>query len=204
MRRILFATDLGAFTSHALLHVELLARQFNAEIAVVHAVPPLGDFATAVVRSHCSESVKREILEKPRLKGVLDGIRDEIFERLASEEFAELNVVRWVTNSIVAPGNPAAVVLDYAERLGVDMIVIGSHSPQAIDGRLLGSVAAKILQLAKVPVLMVPMAKDPFGQVWPMESAQGVSINGVPGSGIPGGDDSVGSDTQNDPSQFGT
>lgn len=172
IRKILFATDLGAFTSHALLHVELLARQFNAQVAIVHAVPPLGEFAEAVVKSHCSESVKREVLEKPHLKGLLDGVREEIFESLVSEEYAELNLARRVSNIVVAPGNPAAVVLEQAERLKVDLIIIGSHSPQALDGRLLGSVAAKILQLAKVPVLMVPMAKDPFGKQLPLTSGK--------------------------------
>lgn len=172
IKTILFATDLGAFTSHALLHVELLARQFNARVIIVHAVPPFGEFAAAVVKSHCSESVKREVLDEPHIKGLLDSIREEIFETLLSPEFAELNLAKWIKNIVVAPGNPAAVVLDQAERLKADLIVVGSHSPQALDGRLLGSVAAKILQLAKTPVLMVPMAKDPFGMRVPLNMMQ--------------------------------
>lgn len=170
IRQILYATDLGAFTSHALLHVELLARQFNARVAIVHAVPPLGDFATAVVKSHCPETLKREVLDKPHLKGLLEGVREEIFETLVSDEHAELDVARWVSNIVVAPGNPAAVILEQADRLQADLIIVGSHSPQALDGRLLGSVAAKVLQLAKVPVLMVPMAKDPFGKQLPVSA----------------------------------
>jgi nucleotide-binding universal stress UspA family protein len=166
IRKILFATDLGAFTSHALLHVELLAKQFNARVALVHAVPPFGEFAAAVVKSHCSERVKREVLEKPHIKGLLESIREEIHERLMSPEFSDLNVAQWIEDIVVTPGNPAAVVLEQADWLRADMIVIGSHSAEALDGRLLGSVAAKILQLAKVPVLMVPMAKDPYGTGW--------------------------------------
>lgn len=180
IKTILFATDLGAFTSHALLHVELLARQSLARVVIVHAVPPLGEFTAAVVKSHCSESVKREVLGQPHIKGLLDSIRDEIYETLLSADFADLNLGRWVRDVVVAPGRPAAVVLEEAERLSADLIVIGSHSPQALDGRLLGSVATTILQLAKVPVLMVPMAKDPFG-------TQLASV-----------------EAQNDPSQFGT
>ncbi len=164
IKTILFATDLGAFTSHALLHVELLARQFKARVVLVHAVPPFGEFAAAVVKSHCSDSVKQEVLNEPHIKGLIDSIREEIFETLVSPEFAELDVAKWVNNIVVAPGNPAAVVLEQAEWLRADMIVIGSHGTRALDGHLLGSVAAKILQLAKVPVLMVPMAKDPFGK----------------------------------------
>lgn len=163
IRRILFATDLGAFTPHALHHVELLARQFNAKVTVVHAVAPLGELAAAVVKSHCSESVKQEVLRKPHIQGLLETIREEIFETLIRAEFAELELTRWVDDIVVTPGNAAAIVLEQSELLKADMIVVGSHSPQALDGRLLGSVATKILQLAKIPVLLVPMAKDPFG-----------------------------------------
>jgi nucleotide-binding universal stress UspA family protein len=163
IKQILFAADLGAFTSHALLHVEFLARQFQARVIVVHAVPPMGEFAAAVVKSHCPEDVKREILKKSRMSALLESIREEIFETLIGDELAELNVAQWIKQIVVVPGSPAAVILEQAERFNVDLVVIGSHSPDADDGCLLGSVAAKVLQLSRIPVLLVPMAKDPFG-----------------------------------------
>jgi nucleotide-binding universal stress UspA family protein len=141
IKTILFATDLGAFTSHSLLHVESLARQFNAQVSIVHAVPPIGEFAAAVVRSHCSDQVKKEVLQTSHIKGLLEAMREQIFEVLARD-----------------PGGEAGL-------LGSDLIVVGSHSAEALDGRLLGSVATKVLQLAKVPVFMVPMMNPDYG-VW--------------------------------------
>ncbi len=162
IKTILFATDLGAFTSHSLLHVEALARQFNAQVSIVHAVPPIGEFAAAVVRSHCSDQVKKEVLQTPHINGLLEAMREQIFEVLACEPIGDLGLLSFVKDIVVSPGQPAAVILQEAERIGADLIVVGSHSAEALDGRLLGSVAAKVLQLARVPVLMVPMIKPDY------------------------------------------
>lgn len=154
---ILFATDLGAFTAHSLIHVESLAKQYGAKVSVMHAVPPIGEFAAAVVRSHCSEQVKQEVLSTSHISGLMDTMREQIFEVLAREPFVESGLLSMIVDIVVAPGQPAAVILSEAQRVGADLIVIGSHSTDALDGRILGSVATKVLQLAKVPVLMVPM-----------------------------------------------
>ncbi len=163
IKKILYATDLGAFTTHSLLHVESLARQFNARVSVIHAVPPIGEFAAAVVRSHCSDQVKQEVLKTPHITGLLEALREQIFELLAREPFEESGFLSLIGDIVVSSGQPAAVILREAERMGADLIVIGSHSAEALDGRLLGSVATKILQLAKVPVFMVPMMNPDLG-----------------------------------------
>lgn len=157
IKKILFATDLGNYTSHSLLHIELLAKQLGAVVDVVHAVPPIGDFAAAVLRSQCSDKVKAELLNAPYVDGVMDALRDQIFELLAEEPFDESGLLSFIGNIIVRPGQPAAVILAEAERMDADLIVIGSHSAEALDRRLLGSVASKVLQLAKAPVFLVPM-----------------------------------------------
>lgn len=157
IKKILFATDLGAYASLGLLHVESLARSLKATVSVIHAVPPIGDFAAAVVKSHCSDEVKREVLQTSHIKGLLETMREQVFEVLAREPFDENGLLPLVTDIIVLPGHPAVVILSEAERIGADIIVIGSHSTDSIDGRLLGSVATRVLQLAKVPVFMVPM-----------------------------------------------
>lgn len=163
IKTILFATDLGAFTAHSLLHVESLAKQFDAKVNIIHAVPPIGEFAAAVVRSHCSDQVKQEVLKTPHITGLLEAMREQIFEVLAREPFNESGLLSFIRDIVVSPGQPAAVILYEAERIRADLIVIGSHSAEALDGRFLGSVATRVLQLAKVPVMMVPMMNPIIG-----------------------------------------
>lgn len=157
IKKILFATDLGPYTPLALIHVEALARHFNAEICLVHAVPPLSDFTNAVVKSYCSEDVKREVLRTGNIKGIIESVRDEVFDMIASNHLIENNLLSRLGDIVIVSGKPAPIILFEAERLRADLIVIGSHGPDTVDGRVLGSVSTKILQLAKVPVFMVPM-----------------------------------------------
>jgi len=155
IKKILFAADLSAFTSHSLIHVEAIAKQFEAKVCIVHVVRPLGELAAAVVESHCSKSTQKEVLQATHVDGLLDNIRDNVFNTITSNHYAEIS--HFIDEVVVEPGEPASIILYEAERTGADLIVVGSHSSEAIDSRLLGSVAYKILQLAKVPVFMIPM-----------------------------------------------
>lgn len=157
IQKILYATDLGAFTAHGLAHVESLAASTGAEIYIVHAVPPIGELAAAVVRSRCSDSVKKELLRSTEIPGLLETLRDEIYEIILQEPFDQNSLSSRVRSVVVRTGAAANVILSEAEECGADLIVVGSHSIDAIDGRLLGSVAAKILQLSKTPVYLIPM-----------------------------------------------
>ena len=93
IRRILFASDLGAYTHHALVHVESLARHYNAEISLVHVVPPVSDFAGAVIRSRCSDTVKKEVLAAGNVQGLLEAIRDDVFDIIAADQELETNIL---------------------------------------------------------------------------------------------------------------
>lgn len=55
----------------------------------------------------------------------------------------------------VLVGDPAETIARLAEEHHVDQIVMGTHGRSGLSGMLMGSVAAKTLHLAKVPVLVV-------------------------------------------------
>ena len=59
------------------------------------------------------------------------------------------------TQNIVRMGVPADVILEEAERLGVDAIVMGSRGLSDLKGLLVGSVSHKVLHLAKCTVVTV-------------------------------------------------
>ncbi len=57
-------------------------------------------------------------------------------------------------NSHIGHGPPKAVIVDYADEIGVDLIVLGSHGRHGL-GLLLGSTANGVLHTAKCDVLAV-------------------------------------------------
>jgi nucleotide-binding universal stress UspA family protein len=54
-----------------------------------------------------------------------------------------------------AVGAPAQEIVRVAEERGVDQIVMGTHGRGAMGTLFLGSVAQRVVHLAKVPVLLV-------------------------------------------------
>ena len=52
-------------------------------------------------------------------------------------------------------GSPAAVILEFEEKLGVDLIVMGSRGLGVVKGVLLGSVSQYIMERSKCPVLVI-------------------------------------------------
>ncbi|MNP86187.1 Universal stress protein family protein [compost metagenome] len=49
------------------------------------------------------------------------------------------------------------MILQQAEKLSVDLLILGSHSHGAGGETPLGRTAARVLQLSKVPVYLVPL-----------------------------------------------
>ena len=51
-------------------------------------------------------------------------------------------------------GEPAAIIVRLAGELGCDLICMGSHGHGVLQNAILGSVATRVLHLARVPVLL--------------------------------------------------
>ncbi|WP_339490660.1 universal stress protein [Pseudomonas sp. EL_65y_Pfl2_R95] len=156
IRTILYATDLGLYAPYVLQHALAMTRAFNASLYVIHAVEPMGLFAESVLKTYLDE----EHLKTLRHKGletvmadiearVLQGFKDEVAD--SPNELALIRAVR------VVQGDPPQVILAQAQKLAVDLLVIGSHSHGTDLEIPMGRTAARIIQLAEVPVYLVPM-----------------------------------------------
>ena len=50
---------------------------------------------------------------------------------------------------------PYEGIIEAAEKVGADLIVVGSHGRRGIEGLLMGSQATKLLTHTKIPALVV-------------------------------------------------
>lgn len=89
--------------------------------------------------------------------------RDEYLSaahRQSAAAFAHLeNLARGtgitLTTEHTEGSNPAQDIVDAARRCNADVIVMGSHGRRGVARVMLGSVAAKVLLLADVPVMII-------------------------------------------------
>ena len=154
---MLYATDLGVYAPFVMQHALALARTFNAELYVIHAVEPMGQFAESLLQSYLDEQTLDE-LHSEGVNTVMANIEQRVLENFRDElgEEADLALIRAVR---VRQGDPAQVIIEQAKRLSVDLLIFGSHSQGAGVDVPIGRTAARLLQLSPVPVYMVPLAQ---------------------------------------------
>jgi len=155
IRSMLYATDLGAYAPFVMQHALALARTFQADLYVIHAVEPMGQFAESLLQSYLDERTLDQ-LHRQGVSVVLANIEQRVLESFREElgDQADLALIRAVR---VRQGDPAQVILDQVQRLQVDLLVFGSRS-QGVDKELpIGRTAVRLLQLSPVPVYMVPL-----------------------------------------------
>lgn len=156
IRSILYATDLGLYASYVLQHALSLSRAFNADLYVVHAVEPLGLFAHSVLQTYLDQDTLHA-LRNDGLSAVMASLEERVHEGFRDElgEGAGPGVA--IREVRVLQGDPPLVILAEAERLGVDLLVVGSHGDGPARETHLGRTASRLVQLSEVPVYLVPM-----------------------------------------------
>jgi nucleotide-binding universal stress UspA family protein len=154
IRTILLATDLGPRGHEVLRHAGGLAHHFGARLHIVHTVEPLSDFARFWIKTTVPEETYQA--NDPETYA---GIHRTLQQRLDAfcREVLEGHAERLIADIQIVEGSPARAILEEAQRVNADMIVLGSHGHSAIGEVVLGSVAHKIAMKATIPVLLVPI-----------------------------------------------
>jgi nucleotide-binding universal stress UspA family protein len=102
--------------------------------------------------------------EPPAHGGQRDvSVLDESLERLKAKVDANLEEFKSHHADVHVPsitleigiGTPAKTICEYADRLGVGLVVVGTHGRKGIVRAMLGSVAHEVLQNAHCPVLVM-------------------------------------------------
>ncbi|WON78288.1 universal stress protein [Serratia sp. UGAL515B_01] len=139
-KTILVPVDIAedVLTEHALKHVEYLAKMSGAKVHFFHALPDASAFVTAY-----SFGIK-EFENQAEVKAI-DGLK---------RIMAEIDLPLERLSYTISFGSPRDEVLQLAEEIEADLIVIGSRRP-SVKTYLLGSNAAAIVRHAKTSVLVI-------------------------------------------------
>lgn len=138
IHKILIAIDNNPSSEMVALSGLQLAKQYNAEIALVSI--PASD------ESDDDAPTQRE--------------RDDMMEHNLNA--SQLNVIKKVFKSFpvktfVSKGVPYKVIIDTAESWGADIIVMGTHGRKGLPHLLLGSVAEDVIQHSKKSLVIIPV-----------------------------------------------
>lgn len=143
LRRILLASDLTAYTDRALDRAVLLASQSRAAIRFVHAIDP-------------------GLLPEKYWK--MD-VRDA--QQHLEREVRDCGIDETIDVSIkVLPGDAEKVVIEEAQTMQADLIIMGLSRDLTLGGMLRGTTIDKVVRSAQCPVLVVKTrAKRPYKRI---------------------------------------
>lgn len=91
-------------------------------------------------------------LESARKKWV-ESVKKKLDELVTREKTPEMEI-----QAVVLEGKPYEQILQFSQDRGMDIIVLNLQSKGMLDRAFLGSTAERVVRLAYVPVLSVPVA----------------------------------------------
>jgi nucleotide-binding universal stress UspA family protein len=144
IQKIVCPVDFSNCAQQALNYATELAKQFDAELSIVHAYEDPAAYVTPMPMSGYVGPGAELLLE----------LRKQLEVRLAqTTEDVKKQGVR--VSSELLEGAPYRVVLDWAKEYGADLIVVGTHGHTGLTHALLGSVTERIVRMAHCPVLTI-------------------------------------------------
>jgi len=141
-KRILIATDLSETSLEAVSTGAALAKALGADVLLVTVLDPVP--YVAAVDLEGGSDVWAQFLDdaEANLKKRLEELRAEKFDASTCDV------------AVIRESGAAHALADFAEDRGADLIVVGSHGRTGFKRVLLGSVAEKVVRLAKCPVFV--------------------------------------------------
>ena len=140
MRTIVHATDFSGVSTRAFHTACALAQQERARLLVLHVLTPPSPFVNGKPPSSWVE---------------LEARAHAAAERRLETLVARAKRARVDAQGRLVRGTPARSIVWCAKRARANLIVIGTHGRSGLGRWFMGSVAARILQIAECPVLTV-------------------------------------------------
>ena len=147
LRRILWACDFSTCALDALRWVLPIAKAYGSEITALHVMP------TRVPPGDGPLSFANPALLQPHLHHDVSAALDRYVAPAAKASVP--------TTVTLREGKPVHEILDMAERLPADLVVLGTHGRGAFERSVVGSVAEAVLGRARCPVVTVPTQAVP-------------------------------------------
>jgi nucleotide-binding universal stress UspA family protein len=148
LKKLLVPTDFSESARHALTYGISFAREYQAELVILHVVENL----TVGYASDLFPVPMAEVFQE-----ISGYAKAELAKLGAVAREKEVEVLEQVVQ-----GKPSAEIIRFAREAEVDMIVLGTHGKGMLDQALFGSTTERVVRRAPCPVLTVRLAEHEF------------------------------------------
>lgn len=139
--KIMMATDFSDNSDYAFDYALALAKQFDAELTIVHVINEPTDLRGMYVPQVTYEELEKEI-----------GLgAKEMMAKFCSSKLADYGNYK----TAIVSGIPFQEIITKANEIGAALIVIGTHGRTGLEHLVFGSTAERVVRGAPCPVLSV-------------------------------------------------
>lgn len=138
VKKILIPIDFSDTSKLALEHAVFMAERYGAEIVFLHV------FESFSYQMEISQMLIDSVKVGDLVKGKLDELAKEVHRKSGVSISTE-----------VTTGSVATNIVETAEQLGADVIVMGTHGSSGFEEFFVGSNAYKVVSKSAIPVLSV-------------------------------------------------
>jgi len=167
IKNILYATDLSKNSAYAFRYAVNSARHHGADIHILHVLDirffpiPLPEEGGIGILSEGPLYLKQlQKVDAEQKKLAKDKIQKRLKAFCQQELQGNAALLKRVVSIEIAEGDPAAQILQKAEELPADVVIMGSHGKGFLAHAFLGSVAEKVLQRVRIPVFIIPLPEE--------------------------------------------
>jgi nucleotide-binding universal stress UspA family protein len=150
--KLMFATDLNE-PVQVTDHVQRLARRLDAELFVLHVHVPTPTTPLGVDPLSGFGDIAYALYDPAVEDAIVEAERHD-FDAFVQERFS------MPVRPALHEGDPARIILDDADRMDVEMIVMAKRHHSALERMLLGSVTNTVARDAHQPVLLLPVQNE--------------------------------------------
>ncbi len=162
IEKILYATDLSETAAHAYAYAVSLAHMYGASISILHVLSEFSgqEFVVNMINVDTWNDIKARHYAEARTN-LIGKKRDnvavrEVLEAFSDQTKSEADDQKKASDEIlIKNGAPAEVIVETAEELNCDLIVMGTHGQGAIADMLIGSTAKRVVGKSPIPVLVI-------------------------------------------------
>ena len=151
LNKIIIGVDDSKISTHAVEYGFSLARQYNAQVGLVHIIEPI------VTQPAVDPEIMGGLVpgmgvtdpflvesQQQQSESLLTSVEQRYGQGLTVTHFTEI-------------GNTADALVECAAQYKADLIVVGTHNRTGLSRLVMGSVAEHVVRHSHIPVLVVPI-----------------------------------------------
>ncbi|MCD6152841.1 MAG: universal stress protein [Syntrophobacterales bacterium] len=159
IKNILYATDLSQNSAFAFRYAILLADASDAKITILYVLPDVDSAMEVPIITQMGEE-RYYKLRKEKSRETIEKIEKRLSDFSRGELKNGQGRKDRVASILIHEGDAADEILNTADKLNSDIIVLGAHGKGILTHTFPGTVPDKLLRRSRRPVLVVPIPGD--------------------------------------------